>query len=75
MGGFSNNTFYNRALKIFGRGTVYVFSVAVGQALARGYWVYKRSYNATSDAMLDAVLMAKITARYNDKSVDAIEDD
>ena len=36
--------------------------------------MYKRSYNATNKATLDVVIRNKITARYDEKSADAIED-
>ena len=65
--GGGQNMWVNRAWKGFGRFSAYAVSIFAGQVLARGYWVYKRSFNASREAAQLAYVKHHTTSRYDEK--------
>ena len=55
----SSNPFLNRLVRLPTKFLVYGTSIFLGQCLARLYWTYKRSYNASRQATLNAYLAYK----------------
>ena len=56
----SSNPYLNKVVKIPAKLMIYGASIFVGQLLARWYWVYKRSFNATKLATLNTYYFTKI---------------
>jgi len=56
----SANPYVNFLLRVPAKVLVYGVSIFVGQLLARWYWVYKRSFNATKNATLNTYMYLKI---------------
>ena len=52
----SKNPYFNLVVKNYGRGLIILASVFAGQCLARLFWVYKRSYNATTSSVINTYL-------------------
>jgi hypothetical protein len=59
----SSNIYLNMLVRAPSYLVIYGSSILAGQLLARWYWVYKRSYNATKDATLNSYIFYKKTQR------------
>ena len=56
----SSNPYLNILIRLPGKFLIYGTSILIGQLLARWYWVYKRSFNATKQSTLNAYYYMKV---------------
>ena len=56
----SSNPYINFLIRVPAKFLIYGASILAGQILARWYWVYKRSFNATKNATLNTYVFLKI---------------
>ena len=56
----STNPYINMLIRIPGKLLIYGTSILIGQLVARWYWVYKRSFNATKHTTLNTYYYMKV---------------
>jgi hypothetical protein len=56
----SASPFVNLLIRVPAKLLIYGASIFLGQVLARWYWLYKRSFNATKNATLNTYVFMKI---------------
>ena len=56
----SSNPYINFLVRVPAKILIYGASIVLGQLLARWYWVYKRSFNATKNATLNTYVALKV---------------
>ena len=56
----SSNPYINLLVRLPGKLLIYGTSIFIGQLMARWYWVYKRSINATKQATLNTYYYLRV---------------
>lgn len=70
----SKNLYINMFVRGPAKLVIYGASIFIGQLMARWYWVYKRSFNATSKAVLNTYLLHKIYSNEQYKEYPAFDE-